>query len=144
MNRRNLILDAWALLALLQREEPAASKVKSLVQQAQEERNLDLFVSVINLGEVYYHVGRKEGAIVAQETLEELRNLGFTILSATDRRVFQAAELKHQYAISYADAFAVAAADEQKGILVTGDPELIQLDGVIQVDALTRKTDEAG
>lgn len=144
MNRRNLILDAWALLALLQREEPAASKVKSLVQQAQEERNLDLFVSVINLGEVYYRVGRKEGAIVAQETLEELRNLGFTILSATERRVFQAADLKRQYAISYADAFAVAAADEQKGILVTGDPELIQLDGVIQVDALSRKTDEAG
>ncbi|MFW6068804.1 MAG: type II toxin-antitoxin system VapC family toxin [Chloroflexota bacterium] len=144
MNRQNLILDAWALLALLQREEPAASKVKSLVQEAQEKRNLDLFVSVINLGEVYYRVGRKAGALVAQETLEELRNLGFTILSATDRRVFQAADLKRQYAISYADAFAVAAAAEQEGILVTGDPELIQLEGIIQVDALSRKTDDPG
>lgn len=81
---------------------------------------------------------------MAQETLEELRNLGFTILSATDRRVFQAADLKRQYAISYADAFAVAAAAEQEGILVTGDPELIQLEGIIQVDALSRKTDDPG
>ena len=45
---------------------------------------------------------------------------------------------KSHYRISYADAFAVASTAEVGGILVTGDPELIQLDGVIEVEVLTR------
>lgn len=142
MSRRSFILDAWALLALLQREEPAASKVKNFIQEAQEAQNLDLFVSVVNLGEIYYRVGRKEGADTAQETIEELRQLGFAVLSATDRRVFHAADFKRQYRISYADAFAAAATAELEGILLTGDPELIQLDGIIRVEALSRKANE--
>ncbi len=46
------VLDAWAILALLQKEEPAASRVKHLLQEKRKD-SVDLFISIINLGEVY-------------------------------------------------------------------------------------------
>ena len=97
-----------------------------------------MLVSIINLGEVYYRVGREQGSETAEKTVEELQRLGLTILSATNERVFSAANFKSHYRISYADAFAVASTAEVGGILVTGDPELIQLDGVIEVEVLAR------
>lgn len=135
----NLVLDAWAVLALLQREEPAASHVRQLLQDAQQEK-LTLFMSVINLGEVFYRVGKVSGADVAQETISEIHNLSLTVLPATNERVFAAAGLKMHYSISYADAFAAATAIELNASLATGDPELTNLPN-LKICLLTRIED---
>lgn len=135
----NLVLDAWAVLALLQREEPAASHVRQLLQDAQQEK-LTLFMSVINLGEVFYRVGKVSGADVAQETISEIHNLSLTVLPATNERVFAAAGLKMHYSISYADAFAAATAIELNASLATGDPELTNLPN-LKIYLLTRIED---
>lgn len=135
----NLVLDAWAVLALLQREEPAASHVRQLLQDAQQEK-LTLFMSVINLGEVFYRVGKVNGADVAQETISEIHNLSLTVLPATNERVFAAAGLKMHYSISYADAFAAATAIELNASLATGDPELTNLPN-LKICLLTRIED---
>ena len=55
--KRRFVLDAWAMLALLQMEEPAASRVKMLLEEG-EAGNIKLFVSIINFGEVVYRVGK--------------------------------------------------------------------------------------
>jgi predicted nucleic acid-binding protein len=44
------------------------------------------------------------------------------------------------YAISYTDAFAAAEARQLGVILVTGDPELFQLQGVIRIEKLKRRS----
>jgi|SRR5712692_480770 len=74
-----IVLDAWAILAYLQREEPAASRVREILKNA-EARQVDLFVSLINVGEISYSIGRRRGEQAAEETLEELRCLPVTIL----------------------------------------------------------------
>ena len=51
------VLDAWAVLALLQGEEPAASRVKTLLNAAREGA-VELFISILNLGEVIYRIGK--------------------------------------------------------------------------------------
>jgi predicted nucleic acid-binding protein len=134
---KNLVVDAWAILALLQKEEPAASRVRQLLENAPREK-IQLFMSIINLGEVYYRVGKVKGEAEAQKTLEQISRLSLTILPATDERVLAAARWKIHHAISYADAFAAAAAAELKAILVTGDPELESLEEEIQIDKLSR------
>lgn len=136
--RRRFVLDAWAVLAFLQGEEPAASRVRQLLESAQS-GEADLFISVINLGEVAYCVGRVRGEKEAQATLDEIRLLALTVVPATDERVFAAAGLKMRYAISYADAFAAALARELDATLVSGDPELEELRGVISLERLERK-----
>ncbi len=134
---RRYVLDAWALLALLQREEPAAARVRQLLDVAPD-TDAERFISIINLGEVVYRVGKVKGETEAWKTLELLRRLPLKILPADEKAVFAAVRFKMQYAISYADAFAVAAAEGLAAILVTGDPELAQLKNDIQLEMLGR------
>jgi len=131
------VLDAWAILAFLQKEEPAASRVKQLLEEAEKE-NVELFISIINLGEVAYRIGKVRGEDEARETLDEIRRLSLTVVPATEEAVFAAAGFKMRYAISYADAFAAATAVERDAVLVTGDPELQQLENRIRMEKLKR------
>jgi predicted nucleic acid-binding protein len=130
-------LDSWALLAYLQGEEPAASRVRDVIEGAQA-GTARLFISIINLGEVYYRVGKTKNAKEAESTLADLRLLPIEILSATDEIVFAAARLKMAHAISYADAFAAVTAIQKGAILLTGDPELLGMKKIISVEKLIR------
>lgn len=133
------ILDAWAVLAWLQDERPAAGKVARLIEDARVGKVV-LLMSLMNLGEVYYRSARTKGQRTANEILVALKSLPITLCSLPESLVLRAAELKTRYSISYADAFAVATAVEEKATLVTGDAELVSLGrkGVIRVERLER------
>jgi PIN domain nuclease of toxin-antitoxin system len=62
------VLDAWALLALLQSEEPAASRVRQLLLEGDRQQTT-LLLSIVNLGEVYYCVSRRSDRDTAIDTL---------------------------------------------------------------------------
>jgi predicted nucleic acid-binding protein len=131
------VLDAWALLAYLQGEEPAASRIKVVLQEAEAGR-ATLFASLMNIGEVFYSIGRRQGEEAAEETLAELRQLPLTMIAPSPDTILQAARLKMHHALSYADAFAAVTAQACNGTLLTGDPELLQLTGLIALEALHR------
>jgi len=130
-------LDAWAILAFLQGEEPAAARVKQLLEDA-EQGHVELFVSIINLGEVVYRIGKIRGEDEDLDTLAAIHHLPATVVSATDEAVLAAARLKMRHAISYADAFALAVAVDHASILITGDPELTALGRQFQIEILAR------
>jgi uncharacterized protein len=132
-----VILDAWAVLAFLQGEEPAASRVRHLLHEAYS-REVELFISIINLGEVVYRVGEVRGEGEANETLGQIQRLPITIVPASDDVVWAAVQYKVHHAISYADAFAAATAENLSATLVTGDPELVQLAGQASIEKLER------
>jgi predicted nucleic acid-binding protein len=136
--KRRLVIDAWAVLALLQGEEPAASRVRQLLGDAQGE-GPELFISIINLGEVVYRVGKVKGEDEAWQTLDQIRRLPLTVVPAGEELVFAAGGFKMHHAISYADAFAAATADGLEAALVTGDLELGQLEDRIEIEMLERK-----
>ncbi len=54
------VLDAWAMLAWLNDEQPAADKVQKMLDEA-ETGGLQLRMSIINVGEVYYRLARIRG-----------------------------------------------------------------------------------
>jgi predicted nucleic acid-binding protein len=126
------------VLAYLQGEEPAASRVKDVLQEA-EDRQVTLFISLMNVGEVYYTIGKRHGEDAAEETLAELRQLSLTIIAPDANTVLQAARLKMHYTLSYADAFAAVTAQELQATLMTGDPELLALTDRIALEALHRR-----
>jgi predicted nucleic acid-binding protein len=132
------VLDAWAVLAFLQKEEPAASRVRELLQEANNHQT-KLYISIINLGEIYYRIGKIKGRNEADEILKTIRQLPVVILPATDNMILAAAALKIEFAISYADAFAAAEAQKLKAILVTGDPELIKIKEIYLIEKLKRR-----
>ena len=58
----------------------------------------------------------------------------------TPERVLEAAAIKAQHAVSYADAFAVATAGAHGAVLVTGDPEILAGDPSWQTEDLRPET----
>lgn len=135
---RRFVLDAWAVLALLQKEEPAAARIRELFEAAQD-GDADLAISLINLGEVVYRVGKVKGERAARETLAEIQQLPLEVIPAEEKLVWAAVIWKMHHAISYADAFAAATAEQLNATLLTGDPELIRLSDQIQIEPLTRR-----
>lgn len=137
MTKKKFVLDAWAILALLQGEEPAATRIKELLEEALDQ-SIELSVSMINLGEVYYRIGKAKGQEQAEKVFIDIQRLPISFISTTDERIIAAAKLIMLHPISYANAFAASASLEKKAILVTGDPELISLEGIIQLEKLNR------
>lgn len=134
---KDFVLDAWAVLAFLQGEEPAASRVREVIEGAQD-GTARLFISIVNIGEVYYRVGKAHSPKEADSVLTDLYLLPMEILSADDDTVLAAARLKMAHVLSYADAFAAVTAQHKDATLLTGDPELFELKRVIHIEKLRR------
>ena len=137
MNVKYLI-DSWDILAYLKKDIPAYLRVLELLEKARDGK-VQLFLSVINLGEIYYIVGRARGEDTAQYILEEIKRLPLEILSVDETDVLAAARWKMQYPMAYADAFAASAAQDLQAILLTGDPELLALRDLLEIEILERK-----
>jgi len=110
-------------------------KVKDIFKKllSEEERGL---LSRINWGEFYYIIRRRVGRVKAEEALALLEQLPIEILPVDDQIVKEAAEIKAEYPIAYADAFCVALAKKVQGCVVTGDPEFKSVEGLIAIEWL--------
>ena len=115
----SVCLDAWAILAWLDGEEPALSRVEGLIGTRP-------VASWVNLVEVYDRVERDHGRLAADDTLASLRTTLALDLPGTGRMI-EAARLKARAAIALGDCFAVATAAAHELVLLTGDPEILEL-----------------
>lgn len=115
------VFDTFAMLAYFL-AEPGGEKVKELLRRA-ENGETSLAMSMINIGEMFYILSREQGPSKVQSILEDLRSLPIRFYDSTENRILAAAQLKAEYPISYADAFAASLAQELGASLVTGDPE---------------------
>ena len=77
------VLDSFAMLAYFQ-AEPGGPIVRDLVQAARDQTGT-LFMSMINVGEMFYIAFRRRGLQRAEEMLVDLRALPITVCAATDR-----------------------------------------------------------
>lgn len=97
--------------------------VSALFQEASEEK-CQIFLSVVNWGEVYYITLREYGEGYAEKVMSALSNTPIELVDATKEISLQAARLKARGGLSYADCFAAATAMmNRNSILVTGDKE---------------------
>jgi predicted nucleic acid-binding protein len=133
------VLDSFALLAYLE-GEAGMSRIQTLLKGAEEGEHT-LYVSLINLGEVLYITERENGLVQAQQALAALDQLPLQFVPVSRATALAAAHIKAHYAVAYADAFAVATAQDDNGVLVTGDPEIqtVADAGIITVEGLPRR-----
>jgi predicted nucleic acid-binding protein len=125
------IFDSYALLKLFQKEK-GHEKVGQILEEAKKS-GATKYLNAINLGEIIYSTKREFGDQKKLEVLANIERLSFTILPIPNNLIFQAAEYKAQYNISYADCFALASAIEHKAILVTGDPEFKKIEHLVEI-----------
>jgi len=95
-------------------------KVRRLFEQA-ERGQARLSMSVINMGEVLYILLKYLGEARALPYVQALQHV-VTMVEADVTLTIQAATLKHQYKLGYADSFAAALTLRSKGTLVSADP----------------------
>jgi predicted nucleic acid-binding protein len=126
-----LVLDSWALIAYFQ-NEPMADAVESLLTETRE-RGSALWISSINLGEIWYTLARRYLPAFANQQLQALEELGIERIDADWPLTLQAAHYKSRHKMSYTDAFAAALSKARNAPLVTGDAEFRSLEKEIKI-----------
>jgi predicted nucleic acid-binding protein len=119
------VLDACALMAFLSQETGKGFEpVKELFERALDE-NFPIYMSIVNLTEVYYLFMQKHGRTAADTIMENASGLPITVIDTISEAVYrQTAHFKSRYAMSLADAFACATAQTLGAVLVTKDSEM--------------------
>lgn len=125
------LFDSFPLLKLFQKEE-GYQKVSGLLEDILEAKERPL-IHIINVAEILYLTKKRFGDDEKRRILASLYDMDFDILSANDGLVYQAAELKGSYPISFGDCFALATAINRKAVLVTGDPDFKKVENLVKV-----------
>ncbi|MEW6085595.1 MAG: type II toxin-antitoxin system VapC family toxin [Chloroflexota bacterium] len=128
------VLDSYALIAFFE-DESGAETVEALILKAEGD-SLELAISVVNLGEVWYSIARKTSPSIADDYLREIQGMAIEVVDADWELTRLAAEFKVKGRVSYADCFAAALAKSRKAELVTGDKEFKSLGGEIKISWL--------
>ena len=132
----NYALDSFAVLSYLE-NEAGAGKVEKILRNA-EKYNTHLWMSVINLGEVFYITERERGIAKARTTLSVLDQLPIAVVNADRQQTLIAAHFKARFPISYADAIALATAHTKQAKLLTGDPEFKAIESPVDIEWMSR------
>lgn len=131
MKRKSLI-DSYALLAYL-KQENNYRKVENLLSSKETQP----LMNYINIGETFYILARERGLDKAEYFINAiLPNLPIIKIGNAFDEVIQAAKIKAQYPISYADCFAVATAIREKAVIITGDPDFKHVEKIVEIDWL--------
>ncbi len=128
--KQRKVLDSFALLAYLKKEGGFA-KVKSLLGS----RGSTIVMNELNIGETYYILARERGpdsAIYFADII--LPSLPITLVGNTLKEVLQAARIKAEHSLSFADCFAVATAVRENAVVITGDPEFKKVSHLVEID----------
>ncbi|HEV7799198.1 MAG TPA: type II toxin-antitoxin system VapC family toxin [Pyrinomonadaceae bacterium] len=123
---RAIVLDSWAIMSYLG-GEPSAEKMANIMADAHEE-DVPLFMSVVNVGEVWYILAREVSVAEADSSTRQLRQLGISFVDADWELAHEAAGFKSKHKMSFADCFAAALAKQKKAHLITGDQEFRQVE----------------
>jgi uncharacterized protein len=107
--------------------QPALDAVDKLLAEA-ENSLVRLFMSAINVGEVFYFLRKNHSEKLAESWRAASRTLPVTIEVPVLDEIWQAAILKSRFPIAYADAFAAAIAQKHDCPLLTGDPDFHRID----------------
>ena len=135
-NKPVYLLDSFALLAYLGAEN-GEMRVQDLLLLAEKD-HCRILMCLVNLGEVLYISERERGLPAAQRVLALVESLPIALLEVSRDLVLDAAHVKAQHTLSYADAFAVAAALREQAVILTGDPEFSSVEDLVKIEWLNK------
>ena len=134
MKENGIILDSYAMIAYLE-DENGGEKVEHFLDEA-ERGKLNILMSIVNWGEVYYSIFRSKGEEKAELSLILMEQLPIKTNDVDRDIMYSVANIKASHAIALGDCFAAAEAVKMDYPVVTGDREFMKLDKMIQVEWL--------
>jgi len=113
--------------------QPAAGRFQAVLERASS-GGIELWISAINVGEVYYLIAKRLSLDSAESFLKQFRSLPVKSVVPTETDIIEAARLKGRYRISYADSFAASLAIQQGVALITGDADFKRLSPFLDLE----------
>ena len=129
--KRKSLLDSFAILALLKKEDNY-HVVLNMLNEAKDGKR-QLIMNQMNAGEVYYEVVKRGLTEDFDKFWRTFLMLPIVLIGNDFADVIEAAKIKSRYAVSFADCFAAATAIREKAEIVTGDPEFKKLEEQVDI-----------
>jgi predicted nucleic acid-binding protein len=118
---KRVVFDASALMTLFD-DRPGVEKVKKWIELA-DAKQIELSMSVVNWGEVYYSIWHEYSRSSADEVAQEITRLPIEIVDANCEITKMAASIKAETKLPYADSFAAALSKLRNASLATADAD---------------------
>ena len=128
---KTYVLDASAALVYLE-DGPGAERVGRLLKTALHRETI-LLMSVLNLGEVFYHSWQEQGEEAARKAIGNLSGLPIEVVSVDLEQSLKAGEIKARHKIPYLDCIAAALAETRQAVLVTSDRDFEKLGRRVEI-----------
>ena len=128
---KQIVLDASALMTMFE-SRPGEEKVEETIGLAISGQ-VDLLMSVVNWGEVYYSLWRTNGPDLAKKKIAEIAQLPINLVGVDLEQARNAAEFTALRKLPYADAFAAALAKEREASILTGDRDFVRVKDEIDI-----------
>jgi len=129
-NGECFILDACAMLAYLNNEHGV-----EVIGEVLEKGNRDeakIFITAMDLAEIYHIVLKKEGRDKALKTILLIKNLPVECVGLDEPLLMLAGEIRMQFPLTLGDALVAAVAKTKKAKLITGDSDFKSLEKEIE------------
>ena len=131
MENNSIVFDSYALLCFF-KKEPGYNKVKELLKKA-EKKEIDIYLSSVNLAEIYYSIYRKFGEERVNEVLTLIYSFYITIVDVDIKLALAAAKIKSIHPIALGDCFAIGLTELKNARVITGDPEFKTVENEIDI-----------
>jgi ribonuclease VapC len=128
---KSYVLDSFTLISYFE-DSSGADKVEEILTLSKNNK-VELLLSLINLGEIYYIIHRERGNEAAERILFVIDELPIEVTGIEIGITIEAAKIKAANSISYADSFAAALALQKKATIVTGDPEFQKIESIVPI-----------
>ena len=125
----NYIFDTYAVLGYFL-EEPCANTIGNILELARN-REIKIYMSIINLGEVYYIIQRRYDRKIAIDLIENVKEWPIEFVDISHSVIITSGDIKAKYPMSLADSYAAALTLRVRGILLTADKEFEPLENEI-------------
>lgn len=125
------MIDSFAFLALLKREK-GSEKVEEILNRAAQ-KTIELLISSVNYGEIYYLVSREYGEEKADEIEREMEKVFIRIVDVDKTIAKEAAKFKTYKKMSYADCFVAGLAKVYNAEIITGDKEFKAVEDELKI-----------
>lgn len=137
MHELDAVLDTSAIICLL--EDEAGADVVEQNLRSSRAGKIRLAASCMSLTEVFYKAYQSEGAEQANHLIAVIKSWPLEFIYPDEALCLLAGEIKASFAVSFADAFVAATAQQSAALLIHKDPEFETLRSTVKLKALPYK-----
>jgi len=119
--KEKFVIDACAMLAYLNNES-GSSVIEQVLKRA-ERHEVKIFITIMDLAEIYHLILKEAGREKAIKSIVLLRNLPVESMTLDESLLMIAGELRMQYPLTLGDAFVAAVAKSMDAKIITGDKD---------------------